>query len=881
MKEIIANTKGQKLSEHCFAVGYLAYHLLESLSVENAKLKQSALIAGILHDVGKVDPAFQDWVNKKCNKTSENIIYDDGTHIDAPKKFSFESHPRHHELSWLVAENLLSGTALNDEQLKQVVHTIYWHHTQPYRKQDKFSSSEAIYSVFRASLPNNDIERIKDKIDSFLAEIAELSERFGIKRELPELKSSFQSVRSSLPDYKTYPPWLAQIENFKNKIRENALNSLVRAAVISADRLASSFSSEELTDYIQKNSLKTTLDRYLQQEDTDLHEAIRLCLQGFEKKHPESVRNKTQAGAATSLAALQKYAEDNGNGASNVGVLQGPAGCGKTKIALEWAYKTGAKKIIWVCPRVQVCLGLLYDLTEDEYLPNIRIEIFTGEYKKILQKKKPFDQATETLPGEYFSGDIVITTVDQIVNAVITHQKVTTMIDFLNAHVVFDEFHELINLTAFNLLFAELITAKREKGSRADTLLVSATPNYYFLQSFLDVQPADIIRIDSFNSSQYQIVFQTYTDDEEVSPLLTQAQKDDTFVITNTAIDAQLGYLQQQDKENAVLLHSKYTRQDKSYWFNQAYESFRKGGCRKFNVLRSGPIVQAALNISCNKMLTEPTCAENWLQRLGRLNRFAENNSISPYITVISDGFSAKADKCMKFLNHLCIGRSTKAWIKYLRSKLENENTVTIKHLYAIYQDFYNDTQSRKLIEQDFIESLKKSAELISKKLVDPVSVPSKLQNANNIFKISANSLRGDNRFVQMAVCHINEVLALTFKNEYAYDEDIDPVKPYAAMTESVEMMRGYGDDDNNLVQFMQKKHHNIKQGMTKAKNEWELIKKARSPEYPIYLSYTPYDLEEVGGSRVAHPRAVYYITTDKQPVGAMSIEKLKQNLLS
>lgn len=96
MKEIIANTKGQKLSEHCFAVGYLAYHLLESLSVENAKLKQSALITGILHDVGKVDPAFQDWVNKKCNKTSENIIYDDGTHIDAPKKFSFESHPRHH-----------------------------------------------------------------------------------------------------------------------------------------------------------------------------------------------------------------------------------------------------------------------------------------------------------------------------------------------------------------------------------------------------------------------------------------------------------------------------------------------------------------------------------------------------------------------------------------------------------------------------------------------------------------------------------------------------------------------------------------------------------------------------------------------------------------
>lgn len=900
-KSILANTHGQPLSQHLFAVGYLAHQIIENLKINNKNLARSAFIAGILHDIGKLDPQFQQWLSKKENNSEENIFLpEDGVHIDTSirgfKDFSFEDHPRHNEISWLLTESLLTNNSqLNHSQIHQILHGIYWHHTRPYRKDDKFfNKAEGIDKKFRNSLTEITLEKVIDQLIAVFKDIKLIgknfkTDEFDFENLVPKWSYTYQLTKNELPNYKNYNDLSEKIDEFVSDIQPNALNNLVRMAVISADRIISAMSTDDLNEYLRESTLHHALDNILQ-ENSQLSRDIRICIDKFDQKYPDSERNRLQAQASSELVQLQENAEFDD--LSNVAVLQGPAGCGKTKIALEWALKTDVQKIIWVCPRVQVCLGLLHDLTEADYLPNSRIEIFTGEYKKILQGDITFDTAPETTPSDYFTGDIVITTIDQVINNIISHHKVTGMIDFMQAHVVFDEFHELIPMPAFNLFFAELIEAKKLKKHLANTLLVSATPHDYFVENILKIDRNYIVRVPSFNQADYQIEFLSYDETTQVSPLIMDTISNDkiTFVITNTAQDAQLGFLLNQNKENNILLHSKYTKTDKSVWFNQVFDCFKRDGNNKYQVLRSGPIVQASLNISCERMFTDLTSAENWLQRLGRLDRFDTNKTVNIYTTVLpkSAENGKQNSNTAKFLANMNVWQSTIVWLGFLQNYLHKKEIKTLKinKLYEVYQAFYADSACQKRIAEDLQKSLRESVQLINHKVLDPISMPNRSKkNKDGIAKIASVSLRGDNRFVQLAVCEVDDNLQPNFVNEYAYPENTDHSKITIGLTESTDKIQGgrfeMRDSNKNLLAFMHSKHHNVMKGKNldidykKSNRDFELLKLARSPEYPIYLSYTPSDLEPIGGERVRHPYSMYYVRTAKQPVGIMSIDKL------
>lgn len=832
-----------ELIDRMFATGYIAEQLHKRLIPNGEIQSTSTFIAGCLCDLGKIDARYRARSRKTNFSDNDECFFD--------KKL------QHNEVSVLLYHLISNVTRefINFDQKKAIKHALYWRYAKPYRK-TAFVNYSDIYRHFKddaafQQLAVNAIDLLKKlciRDASFRnTDTSILSKAFN---ESVDFNAVEEQCEIPLPVYKKYRRE-ESIETYLEQIQYNADNNIIGACIISASRYVSRLSHAELRERIESKTLDTLIDERILNESR-LCSHIDTCLTQL----PVSDK-QTEVAHQLTHQPVAVLAERNGNS--------------KIRIALNWAGLKNAKQIIWICPRVQVCKGVFNELTNEYFnssLTDLTVEINTGEFKYINRWDNPADCN--------FSGDIIITTIDQLINSISSHDKTDILIKFLNAHVVFDEFHEYIHKPALNLLFAELVACKQQQEQLANTLLISATPHYFYLQHVLQINSNSSVVMQSLNQSDYRIEYTVFdeTKQDDAHPLY-QPKFSNTIVISNTALTAQKSFMRNKDSENAVLLHSRLKKFDKQKLFKEVYDSFKKDGTQKFDVLRSGPIVQASMAITCDHMISELATAEDCLQRLGRLDRFGERKGINIFCIAVPESIHNSKSKgaAVRFLAHTHRLSSTKSWYLFLQAEI-GDQPFNLSDIYSIYERFHQSETGKKAMAFDLVDSFKKGVHLINKKIIDPIIFPEKTQQKTTL-KLSKYSLRGDNHFVQIAVCDINDLSQIKFVDEYACQIPGDDESDFDHLSLSRDEIEGYGDSDKNLVSHMKKKHHRINLDTKKAFKDFVLLDESRSPQAPIYLSYTPKDLLEVGGESARHSHAIYYAVCDKQPVGAISIKQL------
>ena len=226
-----------------------------------------------------------------------------------------------------------------------------------------------------------------------------------------------------------------------------------------------------------------------------------------------------------------------------------------------------------------------------------------------------------------------------------------------------------IDYSGIVFLFKELLGLKMKVDS-AKTLLVSATPNPFFV-NFLGIDKKNIVSMDTFNNKNYIFNFI----DNKIHPMTNEIKENGIFVF-NTAFNSQKSskYAIENHNEKTINYHSKFTPHDKKNIIKEILKNFGKGRFGSNNkTLRAGPIVQASLNITTDNMFTEICSAENWCQRLGRLNRFGEDlfdfSVMNTYYDLV-EGEINTIEGQNTFLNNLGQKQQTLSWLNFIKERI-------------------------------------------------------------------------------------------------------------------------------------------------------------------------------------------------------------------
>jgi CRISPR-associated endonuclease/helicase Cas3 len=644
---------------------------------------------------------------------------------------------RHNEIGWAFLSRYLNG--INKETLEKILNVIYWHHGI-----------------------SNEFGKYKDTdIDKNITE-EEFKIMIGFANDIIKKNVSNDRIYFEEKDYipKNTPMFYMVGDDCYQK---NAENLLIRSCVISADRLASKY--ETATD----------------EEIKDLISNYNTVEYGIDIKDHKFFGNERFTNQLSIVESTQKTTQINA-----------PAGFGKTLLGMLFAI-TRNKRVIWVCPTNVIAQSVYKTINEESKLfgdNNISVELFySSEVKKSTHNSKGFDS------------NIIVTNIDNYLTPSINNNVASRLYTIINSDVIFDEFHELIGKeTALFSSFINIMTT-RNRFTRANTLLLSATPtNMCALWDSIGARTLILPEKHRHFNAPHSVEFLFNTIEEEaiVEP------NSSSLVVMNAIKTSQLN---KNRFSCASLFHSDFVKSDREKNFAKLYEDYGKTSNRnltKPNVMGT-PIIQSSLDISFNKLYESVLSPETTLQRIGRCNRWGDYLSPEVYVMLFDNRSETKMREIL-YTNNL-----SNSWFAHLK-QYSGEN-ISIDRFYVIYNEFQ--AMYEKILVRELRETLAKSLDCLTK--IYPVMYFSK--SKTKTITAGGNKLRsnGNSVFV-IAQYHddpnnFTDTFSVTIRKTFSeeFDENSNTFKK---VKQTWELLRNNNDSRFDYNEMINSKKYLSEEGV-------------------------------------------------------------------
>ena len=649
------DTLNKTLDDHTKMVANLAHHIVTKLYANEDEnfvrnMKEHAILASILHDIGKIDRGFQKYIKSKgTRKTEDKTI-------------------THNVTSWYYACKFIRNLDKND--MYHVGAAILNHH--PFN--ENFKENEVL----------NRINAQIDEYNAFYNRMCEYATQTFNVRLTDKYYPTYNADHDICMDRYGVHRKSTRLYPF-DEAYQCANHNILRIVVLTADRTVSSLTSDNELSRIMANDkvfMDGIMDKYTETEN------IKGDYSTLDPDAFDGIYDKNRIGGQIQCVL---NCEKN-----QTTIVNASAGSGKTLIGVLW-HLHSREKTIWVNTRNIINRNSYMSVTE-ELRKLGETEVKVCQINGNTVQDHNFMDKTQN-DGFYIdNADIIIINIDSLLNWNIKNSLEKNLIRICTNRIIFDEFHEMVCEEPLFSAFINLMWT-RCYNTKAKTLLLSATPidlTCFGLGEKHVKTNRDIPVINGDLNIRIK-----YTEVDDVKEIIGHITEKDSFAKLSTIPNAQDVY-GNLGNENAVLLHSQHTAKDRMEKEAQLYRTHGKNSDGKErDTVVATRLLTTGLDVSAQNMTDMAYGTEDTIQSLGRVVRFGERDyGTYNLVRLNNDGFVSKVYDT----------RLYKLWCEKWKTFVDEKNgNATKKEIYRLMEVFKKEYKD--IFEDYWIKSFNKSEE--------------------------------------------------------------------------------------------------------------------------------------------------------------------------